>query len=79
MERSPGGVFHLHALIASTETLSEGAVRSAWRLGVADARVYDANRRAAWYLSKSLHLPDETWLRFDCSRRWPVLRDAPAA
>jgi hypothetical protein len=72
LERSPGGVFHIHALIGGTEGLLDADVKELWTMGRSDAHRYDRNRGAARYLAKTLYLPDETWARYDCSREMPA-------
>lgn len=79
MERGQGGVLHIHALVGGTGELSLASVAGAWRQGVKSVDRFDANRRAAWYLSKTLHLPDREWARFDTSKRLPQERGARAA
>jgi hypothetical protein len=71
MERGNGGLLHLHALVANTESVACEVVKDAWTLGLQRVDRYDPNGRAAWYLSKELYLPDGTWPRFHCSRLMP--------
>jgi hypothetical protein len=71
MERGDGGVLHLHALIHGSGKLSLDCVARTWRFGISRVDRYDPKRTAAWYLSKTLHLADSEWSRFDCSRWMP--------
>jgi hypothetical protein len=76
VERSPGGVFHVHAVIAGTATLDVDHVRDCWTLGRVDVERYDPTRGAAWYLSKQYGEVSEHWERFDLSRYMPPRRAA---
>jgi hypothetical protein len=74
LERSPAGVFHLHALLARAERASIAQVRAAWQLGFTDAGIYDPPRRGAWYVTKTLGLPPAGFERWDASSRLPRKR-----
>jgi hypothetical protein len=73
-ERSPAGIFHIHALIAGTDELTCATVAGAWKLGRTDVDKYDGARAASWYMSKTVHLADEYWPRAEMSRREPPRR-----
>lgn len=45
---------HVHALLNGTSRLGVDAVRSAWRGGIAEVRVYKASHGAAHYVAKHL-------------------------
>ena len=74
LERSPAGIFHVHALLAGTRNIREAYITSAWDLGKADVERYDPQQGAAWYLAKTYGQPSEYWERFDCSRHMPPER-----
>lgn len=74
MERSGGGVLHLHALLANTERLTVAELRQSWALGFTVIKRYSSKRAAAWYAAKSLHLANDGWERWDISRRVPGRR-----
>lgn len=80
LERSPGGVLHIHALLSGTTNLDDAYVEAAWELGKAQARQYDPARRGAWYVVKSYVLPEAPWEHVEFSARRPPplarLRDA---
>lgn len=73
-ERSPGGVFHLHALVSGTAHLTGSEMRHAWRLGISHVERYDGQRGAAAYLTKTLNLAPTDWERWDFSKRTPPRR-----
>jgi hypothetical protein len=70
IEVGPGGVFHIHALLAGTAHLSPAYIGDKWELGRADVERYDSTRGAAWYLSKT-YGKEEHWERFNLSRYMP--------
>ena len=72
MERSQGRVYHLHALLGGTETLSAERVRQSWELGISQVARYSPFGGASRYLVKTLWQPDEQWEHFDLSRRMPA-------
>lgn len=74
VERSAGGIFHLHALLARTEQATIAHIRAAWRLGISDVSIYDTSRQGAWYVTKTLGLPWAGFERWDASRRLPRKR-----
>jgi len=74
MERSNGGVLHMHALLANTEALTIAEMRRAWPLGISQIKRYSAVRAGAWYAAKSLGLSNDRWERWDLSRRMPERR-----
>ncbi len=66
-----GGRCHLHALLYGTLSLAVDEIDHAWRLGLAEVRVYDAKKGATGYITRDV-LDDAEW---DVSRRMPpVLR-----
>ncbi|MDB4912583.1 MAG: hypothetical protein JWM95_227 [Gemmatimonadetes bacterium] len=71
LERSPGGIFHLHALVAGTQCLQEKAIERKWKLGLAHVRRYDRTRGAAWYIVKSYGDERATWESLEVSRHMP--------
>jgi hypothetical protein len=48
-------------LLTGTERVSTDRIARAWKLGHSDVGAYDPERGAAFYLTKSLQLPDATW------------------
>ena len=74
IERSPGGVFHIHAVLAGTADTAIDRVQKCWTLGIVEAERYDPTRGAAWYLSKQYGQPSEHWERFDLSYHMPTKR-----
>jgi hypothetical protein len=74
LERSPAGIYHIHALLAGTGALTCATVAAAWKLGRTDVDEYDPALGAPWYMTKTVHRPDEDWSRADMSRREPPRR-----
>lgn len=74
MERSRGGVFHLHALLGNTESLDVRELRREWEGGISKITRYSSTGAAAWYVAKTLDRPNDRWERWDASRRTPALR-----
>lgn len=61
-----GERYHVHALLAHTESLGVGQLERAWKFGISRIAVYDPQRGAADYVSKYLAAnPDH----YDVSRR----------
>jgi hypothetical protein len=61
-----GERYHVHALLAHTESLKIAQLERAWKLGISSIAVYDPQRGAADYVSKHLAAnPDH----YDLSRR----------
>ena len=78
IERSPGGIFHVHAVMSGTDRLVTSYIAKRWSFGRADVDLYDPTRGAAWYLAKYYGDDRAHWEQFDCSWRMPerVGRDA---
>jgi hypothetical protein len=66
---------HVHALLAGTERLSIAEVRRGWKFGHTHASVYDAERGAAFYVTKDLMADPDL---HDLSARVPGLRERAA-
>jgi len=58
--------YHIHALLAHTESLQTAQLERAWKLGNTHIVVYDPLRGAAGYVSKSL---GGNAVHYDLSRR----------
>lgn len=58
-ELSPGGVYHIHALLGGASTLQIDIVAGAWTRGRVSAAVYNPSQRGAWYAGKTAHLEHE--------------------
>lgn len=71
MERSSGGVLHVHALLANTEALPVAELRRHWTLGFTEIERYSFTGAAAWYAVKELRRSNESWERWDVSPRLP--------
>jgi hypothetical protein len=71
MERSEGGVLHMHALLANTEALTVAELRKCWKLGFTAVERYSCEGFAARYAAKTLHLPNGEWERWNVSTRIP--------
>ena len=61
-----GERYHVHALLAYTETVKLAQLERAWRLGNTTIAVYDPQRGAAAYVGKHLTDNPDHW---DVSRR----------
>lgn len=80
MERSAGGILHMHALLANTEALSLCELRRWWSLGFTAIQSYASEEGAAFYVAKSLDQPNVKWERWNISRRiLPLLKQSPTA
>lgn len=74
MERSPGGVLHIHVLLYGTASLTPEEIRRQWKLRATHAEVFVPERGGAQYLAKDLHLDNDVWDTFRCSTRLPAER-----
>lgn len=74
MERSLGGVLHLHSFLAGTSCLQIDRIRGAWSMGFSDVHVFDPLRRAPYYSTKLMGVDDLNCEVWDHSRRMPPLR-----
>jgi hypothetical protein len=72
MERSEGGVLHMHTLLANTEALTIVEMRQCWTLGFTEITRYSARGAAAWYAAKTLDRSNDERERWDVSRRVPA-------
>ena len=78
VERSPAGIFHVHALTAGTGRLTDDYLARRWKLGRADVERFDPKRGGAWYTVKlyAATAADDEWLAYDLSRHLPRRRAA---
>ena len=52
VQRSPGGIWHIHALVWTQAALSPKQVAETWRFGRPQAEAYDPRRGASHYLAR---------------------------
>lgn len=62
------GRLHVHGLLASEGLLTPSAITKAWKVGQTDVQLYDPERGAAYYVTKTVSHPLE---EYDISRCRP--------